>query len=110
MFVRWKRRERRRDKHLCPFVRYAVLVKSERVDGKPRQRIVRYLAHIGESYLDATAHQQYFWDRVNPQLDDLDVDSTTRQSLEAALLAVVGRPTQAQLDQLDLDRRRLNSW
>ncbi len=62
VFIRWERRKRATsDHHLL----IAYLAKSERVDGRPRQRLV-YLGSIREQHamaLGATA-RLYFWDGV----------------------------------------------
>ena len=104
MFVRWKRRQLRRSR-VPEYVRYAVLVRSNRVDGKPRQQVIRHLAHIREKYLTATAHREWFWERVDWHLGDLGLDEKARQSIERTLLPVVPRPTAAELDRLQADRR-----
>ena len=112
MFVRWKRRNTNPKRTrgwpgLAEHSLYAVLVRSDRVDGKPRQRVVRYLAHIGEQYTGATAHQQYFWERVDAQLDDLGLDDAIRQSVTSSLIEVVPRPSSQELAQLKRDQERV---
>lgn len=109
MFVRWKRRQLcRKPRWAKPeYVRYAVLVESARVDGKPKQKIIRYLAHIKEKYLTATAHQEWFWIRVDAHFSELGLEPTVQTNLEDSLLRVVVRPTTTELAQLAVDRARL---
>ena len=99
MFVRWKKRTRRRrngwteegkprhDRSL-----YAVLVENRRERGTVRQKVIKHLAHIGEPYLDAPAHQRYFWQRVDDHLDEMLFDPQVRGQIESKLLTVVPRP------------------
>jgi hypothetical protein len=90
MFIRWKHRRLRRDPDT---LRYAELVRSVRVDGRPRQQIVRYLGSIHERYCTAPAHRQAFWHWVECRLRSLALDPAVRQALERQLAQCVPRPT-----------------
>src|SRR5262245_31779952 len=97
MFVRWKTRTPRRSwyadfPHRNPGPSYsAVLVRSERVDGKPRQKVVLYLGHIKEKYRHSPARRFYFWERADRLLDSLNLTPAERQKIEEQLSAVVRR-------------------
>jgi hypothetical protein len=75
MYIRWKRKER---KAIYSFkgkdtLLYAVAVESKRVNGKPRQKIVKYLGSISEL---AQAEGNYyrmasFWNKVEKALAEL---------------------------------------
>ena len=106
MFVRWKRRMLRGERSPS-YVLYAVLVESQRVNGAPRQRVVRHLAHIKEMYLDATAHREWFWQRVDWHLDDLAISPDDRARIEEKLSTTVARPTAEELVELEKDQRAL---
>ena len=97
MYVRWKRRplRRRRIDRSPDWAQSAVLVESRRIDGKPRQRVVRYLGSIREGMLEAIAWQAAFWRDVEWHLDDLGLDEATRRSVVATLLRTVPRPDEA---------------
>jgi hypothetical protein len=90
MFVRWKRHEGKRGTS-----HYAYLVQSQRVGGKPRLRVLRYLGGIKDAerhlpVLDAhnrTTGRYDFWCDVRRKLGSLD--AATRQKVEAGLAAVV---------------------
>ena len=75
------------------------------MNGQPRQKVVRYLAHIKEKFLWAPAHRQWFWECVDWHLDDLGLDAPMRQRIEETLITVVPRPTPAELEQLERDQR-----
>lgn len=90
MFVRWKCRRLRRDQDT---LRYAELVRSVRVHGRPRQQIVQYLGSIRERYRTAPAHRQAFWCWVEQRLAHIALDPATRQVLECQLARLVVRPT-----------------
>jgi hypothetical protein len=108
MFVRWKRRQlsERRDWVPPEFSLYAVLVVSHRNNCKPRQKIIRYLAHIKEGYLSETAHQKYFWERVDSHLSDLELDPTSRGEIELKISEKVKRPGEEEIIQLRKDQAR----
>jgi hypothetical protein len=111
MFVRWKRRQlsERRDWVPPEFSLYAVLVEAHRDNGKPRQRIIRYLAHIKEEYLSETAHQEYFWERVDWHLSDLELDPASRGEIESKIGDKVKRPSEQEIMQLHKDQARLRA-
>ena len=104
MFVRWKTRVPWRAfykdfPHRNPGKSFsAVLVRSERIDGEPRQRIVAYLGHIKEEYLDSKAQRLYFWEGVDRQLNALTFSPEERQRIEEQLRAVVTRPTPEEVE------------
>ncbi len=92
MFVRWQRRSRKR--YGAPPLLTAVLVECRRVDGKPRQRTVAYLAGIRERFVGKNAWQHdRFWSRVDTRLDELALDPQTRATIEASIAARVPRVT-----------------
>jgi hypothetical protein len=116
MFIRWKRRRlgpQRGARSANRPPRYsldAVLVRAERVNGQPRQRVVRYLGSFPESYLSAigaeqsfegigaTALQLQFWRAVDWHLADLGLDEATCELLAAKIAERVPRPTSAAIE------------
>ena len=92
MYVKWQRRTRKRGGR-SPLLT-AVLVESRRVDGKPRQNHVAYLASIRERSIGEreSAHDR-FWANVDVRLDELDLDAETRANIEARILERVPRVT-----------------
>ena len=117
MFVRWKRHKRRSRKQSEPdgkggwkwieeprFLLSAALVRSERVNGKPRQRIVAYLASIRENLLGETWPRIWFWDSADKALAGLA--DNDRQKCEAALLSRVRRPTAEEVAAAEEERKK----
>jgi hypothetical protein len=94
MFVRWKNRTlaTRTGSGLNDRSFYAVIVKNQRVEGRTRQKVVKYLAHINESEIDLPEHREYFWQRVDLGLRDLDLSREERAEIEMKLAGVVRRP------------------
>src|SRR5689334_12801076 len=93
MFVRWKKRclsHRSWEPQHCAL--YAVLVENRRVDGHVRQKVIRHLASIREKHLDAVAHRESFWQSVDWNLDDLNIEPGVREELESNLAGKVPRP------------------
>jgi len=96
MFVRWDRRWRKRS---ADYALSAYLAKSERIGGKPRQRVV-FLATIREKYLPAPAHRVIFWDTILSRLEDFDQRiGASRVGIIAAIEARVPRPDQDELQE-----------
>jgi hypothetical protein len=82
---------------------YAVLVRSERVDGKPRQRVVKHLAGIRAWFAarlpDAGAHlrpqawkaRHWFWKDVDAALAELVPEPADRERIASTIAATVPR-------------------
>ena len=88
MFVRWKRRPM---VGIGQTLLIASLVRSVRIDGKPRQRVVAYLGSISEYHAQLPWCQRYFWKQVESRLSR--VADTDREKVERSILAVIPRPT-----------------
>jgi hypothetical protein len=87
----------------------AILVENVRVDGKPTQRHIAYLAGFTESAMEIPAQQRFLWERIEEQLDRLHnrISPEDRQRIEAALIKKIGKPpTKAQRDKLDREREQ----
>ncbi len=92
MYVKWQRRPRKRTDG-SPLL-MAVLVESHRVDGKPRQRVVAYLAGIRERFVgEREDKHDEFWRSVDAHLDALGLDAETRARIEASIAKRVARVT-----------------
>ena len=101
MYLRWKRRWRSRRQE---WARYAELVECVWVAGRPRQRVVGYLASLRDPYRDAPAHRQRFWQQVDQRLQALGLAPATQQQVAAQLAQQVARPTPDELAALDAQR------
>ena len=105
MYLRWKRRQLKpdRDTKQPRVLLSAMLVESRRhiLDGKPRQRVVRYLGSIQDVHLtgdQAMRSCNRFWVAVEWHLNDLSrLSAEQRSAIETALLRVVPRPTPDEL-------------
>ena len=84
--------------------RYAELVECVWVAGRPRQRVVGYLASLRDPYRDAPAHRQRFWQQVDQRLQALGLAPATQQQVAAQLAQQVARPTPDELAALDAQR------
>jgi hypothetical protein len=76
MFIRWNRKLLAQSNPLEP-MRYllsAVLVESHRENGKPRQRVLKYLASIQEDHLESREHRARFWETVEEQLSGFEAE------------------------------------
>lgn len=107
MYVRWQRRTRKRYGK-SPLV-MAVLVESRRVDGKPRQRVVAYLAGIRERSIgEREKEHREFWRKVDERLDELRLDRETRERIETILEARVARLTPENQAEFDAAATRIH--
>lgn len=97
MFVRWKKRQLSSDIN-NPEARnislYAVLVENHRIEGKTRQKVVKYLGYINEAHLGETLHQRRFWQQVTGNLRMLGMqeEQDDYRRIVSRLLAVVPNP------------------
>ena len=88
----------------------AILVENVRLDGKPTQRHIAYLAGFTDSAVAIPAQQRYLWDRIHQRLDRLSdrVSREDRHRIEAMLIKKIGKPpTKAQRAKLDRQRERV---
>jgi hypothetical protein len=96
MFVRWKRRPAGWRSYWRGHIRKkAVLVRSVRRDGKPRQEIIACLGTLIEGHERNTSYLVSFWRTADAALDRLD--PSIRKQAREQLQAVVPRPTSAQI-------------
>ena len=95
MFVRWKTRKLAGEDGVSPEKTslYAVLVENNRIEGKTRQKVVRYLGYISESQIGTLSHQRRFWEQVENNLNGLEITSDERAALAAKIADRVPRPS-----------------
>ena len=113
MFIRWKRRRNLKQESF-PNSLYCVLVKSVRVNGLPRQKIVCYLGHIREGRKndpDKKAHEinsrVRFWDSTRPRLKAVPMSRAERARIIKSIEAVVRQPTRSQTERFHKEREEL---
>jgi hypothetical protein len=96
MFVRWKSRQLTRTESGAPERSlYAVLVECRRIDGQPRQKVIKYLAHINEEHIGNPRECREFWERTRQSLDSVDFEPGVRRKLEAKIAEVVPKKRRA---------------
>jgi hypothetical protein len=69
----------------------AVIVASRRVDGRPRQHLIRYVGSIDGADVHQLSARRRFWERAAIVLEEFDQEQ--RKRFERALEAKVRRPT-----------------
>lgn len=116
MYVRWKRRAMRKQVYIGrkwaivkgerkivnvresrPTGEYALsaqLVESRRVDGKPRQKVIKYLGTINESRIHYVGHRIGFWRTAQAAFKALALPPDQQHTIELALHARVPFPSQ----------------
>lgn len=95
MYVRWKSYPLTDPRHAGRQLLAAVLVKSVRIDGKPRQRTVAYLGAIHDTLILLPSqpwHRKFFWRDVCERLDRLDLDPDLRARIVVQLARRVPEP------------------
>jgi len=86
---------------------YAVLVESQRVNGQPRQRVVRYLGAIREGDISKPLIADGFWSCVDDALTELGLDDGQRQAITARIAVTVPRPDLADVERT---QREFGTW
>ena len=101
MYVRWNRRKRTKTGWRAKKGDYisAVLVESIRVNGKPRQKIIKFLGSIGEDSLNRVFHRRDFWNTSEKNLSALDLSDETMDKIITRLKEVVPRPSEEEIEQ-----------
>ena len=94
MFVRWKTHPATENR--SP-VHWAVVVESVRIGGKPKQRVVKYLASIREDHIRLARLRLLFWAKVTKEFETLSLDSDTKETIERKIEEKVSKPTEAEL-------------
>ena len=84
-------------------------MESHRLDGKPRQRIVRYLAAIRGGQLVYPLSTDRFWQDVDRTLADLALEDDQRRAIEDKITATVPRPDPAVVEQQQIEAKALST-
>jgi hypothetical protein len=92
VYVRWKKSVRFRGGEGRMDLA-AVVVRSERVAGTPRQRVMCYLGAIDGAEVGKLAPRVRFWLGVDEKLAVLNPTPADRAKFEASIQAEVQRPT-----------------
>src|SRR5262249_40197617 len=87
MFIRIKKRRGTRGGSLAFYV-----AKCTRENGKPRQRIVCYLASIPERLSDAPHMHGYLWRKAIAALEGAELSRRQREDIMKKLATIVPRP------------------
>ncbi|WP_374027422.1 hypothetical protein ACES2J_12505 [Bdellovibrio bacteriovorus] len=100
MFARWKSqllrkslRHRGSPKHAY----YAIIVEAYKKDGRPAQRLVRYIGGIREQDLNSPFHRKEFWERADRIMAEMNLAPQMRSSFEQKFAAKVPRPSRSEL-------------
>lgn len=103
MYVRWNRRKRTKATWRRKEGDYltAVLVESIRVDGKPRQRMIKSLGSIGEERLKDKSYHSIpiycFWLKARKSLSLLSLSDTDTEKIVSALTKKVPMVTDEEI-------------
>jgi hypothetical protein len=90
------------------FVKSAVLVKTVRTPAGPRHKHICYIGTIREAEINHYGHRVEFWISVEKNLDAAGIVGEERQTIEAALSAVVEKPDEAAIRKEQRRRKRLD--
>jgi hypothetical protein len=108
MYVKWEDRLSRRGTA-------AVLVEARRIDGKPRQRHIAYLAtypgglwSIGEDAHNVHT-RTWFWYRLTQRLAKLDLSAKQQKHVKASVAKRLPKPTQDEITAYD-QARQAGTW
>jgi hypothetical protein len=87
MFVRWKSKSlvQRQDEILPDRLKYAQLVETSWETGKPRQKVIKYLASIRVSQMESPDYRRQFWKTVHHKLRELELDPDLEKQIKSKL-------------------------
>jgi hypothetical protein len=87
MFVRWKSKSLvQRQYEISPDrLKYAQLVETTWGSGKPRQKVIKYLASIRESQMGSPDHRRQFWKTIHNKLRKLELDPDLEKKIKNKL-------------------------
>ena len=101
MFIRWKRQRRVKRGDV---VVHCVLLRSMRVNGAPKQKVVGYLGRIVEDCITQEYHRLDFWDDVTPKLDAVPMSNVERAKIVKSIDGVVPKIPRARAAELQAKR------
>jgi hypothetical protein len=58
------------------------LVETSWETGKPRQKVIKYLASIRESQMESLDHRRQFWKTVQSKLGELELDPDLEKQIK----------------------------
>ncbi len=77
----------------------AQLVESHRIDGKPRQKVIKYLGSINEARIQYVGHRIGFWRTASAAFKALALPPEQQHIIELALHARVPFPTKESIEE-----------
>jgi hypothetical protein len=94
MYLRWKKKFRIR-RHLDEqnkITLCAVLVESQREDGKIKQTVIKYLGSIRHEHIQFSSRRHRFWRMVMQNLSPLQIPEKNMHTILSKLQDVVPKP------------------
>lgn len=95
MYIRWNRKKRIKKIEWVmkegDYI-YAVLVENIRIDGKPRQKTIKYLSGIGENN-PSVYSRMMFWEKAEKNLASLNLAPDVQEKILASLRERVPKPS-----------------
>lgn len=107
MYLRWKKRVRR-GKNLDKGNRItlcAVLVRSDREDGKIKQTVIKYLSSIRQDEIEFANCRRTFWHKARQNLLTLDIPEQTMKTILSRLQKVVPEPIDDEISERGFEVR-----
>lgn len=98
MFLRWKKRKFVAKDGAEDVWLAAQIVVSRRINGKPRQKVIKALGRIRQSHLTQVLSRWYFWGRIIRNLSRVDIGNELYNKFERQILETVQKPTYKEAD------------
>jgi len=95
VYLRWKKKQTR----YFGIALNAVLVKSERVNGQPRQKFIRHLASIHEDHLTDIRKASNFWLDLEYRLSMLNLSVDQVKAIRQKATLVVPSPSGEEIEE-----------
>jgi hypothetical protein len=100
MYIRWNRRKRTktgwRKKPGCYLT--AVAVENHRVNGSPRQRVIKSIGSIGEERLGKIYDRKKFWETVERNLHSISISDGDKEKIISSIAKVVPKPSEDEIE------------
>ena len=84
---------------------YAVLVRSDREDGRIKQTVIKYLGSIRQEEIEFANCRRSFWHKARQNLLTLDIQEQTMKTILSRLQKVVPEPSDDEVSERGFEVR-----
>jgi hypothetical protein len=93
MFIRWGKQFLKTDSSL-----FVALIRSVRVNGRPRQVYISYLGSIRESRIPSVPRRLSFWEKIDIKIEALSLKPEEEETITRNINNKVPRPSSQEIE------------